>query len=535
MKLILAFLLVWTLAGPELIPTSGPIARSIVGVTENPDARKDFEKGLLLLHNFEYADAAEIFRSAQKKDPHFALAWWGEAMTYNHPIWLSQDYERARAVIKNCDKISRTRTRKLTTLEADLLKSLDHLYGEGAKQQRDKAYSDFMATLFHRYKGNEDVAAFYALSLLGVAGGWDETLCNQAADIAGAILKENPDHPGALHYFIHAEDHPDFARIALDQANRYANIASYSGHALHMPSHIYLALGLWDDVVKSNEVSWQAGIDRKEAKKLNNNALNYHAHWWLAYGYLQQGRFAKAEKLVRNQLTFTRTLASAPARTHFVIMRGHFLLETNDWNNSLADEEVKTQDLRIEIRTLDRFLKGLKAHWQHDEKTLTSLTAEIEKDIKSAQQISIIADGITQCNAPPSGSTGIRQATILLEELKGLQAQMKKDNAGARLHFEKAVELEEANGHFFGPPEILKPTSEFYGEFLLTTRDYEGARANFENALRKTPGRNQSLWGLSEAYQRTGMGEKEKQVSEAIELNLHNSDGSPVKPFFHPN
>ncbi|HEY9488283.1 MAG TPA: hypothetical protein VIQ51_08125, partial [Chryseosolibacter sp.] len=352
---------------------------------------------------------------------------------------------------------------------------------------------------------------------------------------AGAILKENPDHPGALHYFIHAEDHPDFARIALDQANRYANIASYSGHALHMPSHIYLALGLWDDVVKSNEVSWQAGIDRKEAKKLNNNALNYHAHWWLAYGYLQQGRFAKAEKLVRNQLTFTRTLASAPARTHFVIMRGHFLLETNDWNNSLADEEVKTQDLRIEIRTLDRFLKGLKAHWQHDEKTLTSLTAEIEKDIKSAQQISIIADGITQCNAPPSGSTGIRQATILLEELKGLQAQMKKDNAGARLHFEKAVELEEANGHFFGPPEILKPTSEFYGEFLLTTRDYEGARANFENALRKTPGRNQSLWGLSEAYQRTGMGEKEKQVSEAIELNLHNSDGSPVKPFFHPN
>ncbi|HEY9489299.1 MAG TPA: hypothetical protein VIQ51_13235, partial [Chryseosolibacter sp.] len=139
MKLILAFLLVCVFGGPEFITSSGPVARSIVGVTENPEARKDFEKGLLLLHNFEYADAAEIFRSAQKKDPHFALAWWGEAMTYNHPIWLSQDYEQARAAIKNYEAISGSRTRKLTTLEADLLKSLDHLYGEGTKQERDKA------------------------------------------------------------------------------------------------------------------------------------------------------------------------------------------------------------------------------------------------------------------------------------------------------------------------------------------------------------------------------------------------------------
>ena len=172
-----------------------------------------------------------------------------------------------------------------------------------------------MGSLYKKYPDNHDVAAFYSLSLMGKAAGWNEVLCNEAAAIAARLLEKDPKHPGALHYFIHAQDHPDFAKKAWDAANNYSTVASYSGHALHMPSHIYLALGRWDDVVKSNEISWQAGVDRKTSRGLDNNALNYHAHWWLAYGYLQQGRFSKAKERVRDQLTFTAELSSPVART----------------------------------------------------------------------------------------------------------------------------------------------------------------------------------------------------------------------------
>jgi len=531
-KIVFIFLAAWIVVDLATHPSAGPVVTRLVGTTENPEARKDFDKALLLLHNFEYPDAAELFRSAQQKDPQFALAYWGEAMSFNHPVWLSQDTEAARGVLKKYQAVSRQQTRQLPILDADLLASLDLLYGEGTKRERDEAYADFMATLYDKYPGNQDVAAFYALSLLGQAGGWNENLCNQAADVAGRILKENPEHPGALHYFIHAEDHPDFARNAWDQANQYARVASYSGHALHMPSHIYLALGSWDNVVKSNEISWKAGVDRKDAKGLNNDALNYHAHWWLAYGYLQQGRFSKAREIVQRQLAFTRELPSSSARNHFVIMRGHYLVETNDWQNQLAAEDVKIQDLRIEIRTLDRFVKGLRAFRMNDARTLDGMVAEIDRDLATAGQMKVINDGITACKAVPTGKGGIIQASVLQEELKALQAFMRNDHQGADDHFKKAIGLEEANGHFFGPPETMKTANELYGEFQLATGKYKDAVLSFGKALQKAPGRNLALHGLMRAASLNGDKQKEKQAAEALKANLHASDGSPLQDIF---
>ena len=531
MKTFFIILLIWYVVDLSSTQPALPEVRSIFGTTDNPDARKDFEQGLLLLHNFEYPDAAELFRKAQKQDPAFALAYWGEAMTYNHPIWLSQDLEEARLVMDRYKKIASGQTRKLPELDADLLRSLDLLYGKGSKPERDKAYAEFMGSVYGKYHGNLDVAAFYALSLLGEAGGWDQTLCNKAADIAGKILKEDPVHPGALHYFIHAEDHPEFARNALDQANAYSKVASYSGHALHMPSHIYLALGQWDNVVNSNEVSWQAGVDRKESRKLTNNALNYHAHWWLAYGYLQQGRAARALEILKAQQGFTRQLPSPAARTHFVIMRGHYLAETNDWQNAIADEGFKVQDLRIEIRTLDRFVKGLRAFRKGDEPQLANLINDIEKDIRTAEQTRTMSEGVAQCGTTPY-STGITQASILLEELKALQACMKKDLKLADEHFHKAIALEEKNGHFFGPPEILKPTHEFYGEYLLAHNRVDEAITSFEKSLRKAPGRSHSLHGLSQALALRGDEENRDKIADILKKNRKHADRSGIDGFF---
>lgn len=538
MKPLLVFFLIWIcteLGGPPSSVDVIPVHR-LIGTTENPEARKDFQQGLLLLHNFEYPDAADKFRSAQKKDPMFALAYWGEAMTYNHPIWLSQDAERARNVLKLYKERKGSDTPSLTSLDKDLLTSVEILYGEGTKSERDAAYADFMASLYKKYPDNHDVAAFYSLSLMGKAAGWDEVLCNEAAAIAARLLKKDPKHPGALHYFIHAQDHPDFAKKAWDAANSYSTVASYSGHALHMPSHIYLALGRWDDVVKSNEISWQAGIDRKTSRGLDNNALNYHAHWWLAYGYLQQGRFSKAKERVRDQLTFAAELPSPVARTHFVIMRGHYLIETNDWENPLADEIIKIQDLRIEIRNLDRFINGLKAFQEGNKSELSNIIGEIKKDVSSAGQGLIMNDGIAQCNAS-SGSgakAGLNQASIMLEELTALLALMNHDNEMAASHFQKATAIEDENGHFFGPPEIMKPTYEFYGEFLLRQRKYTDAAKAFETALSKTPGRTQSLLGLKHAAQQSGDVAREKRIMNHLQKNLANAETANIAGFFSP-
>jgi tetratricopeptide (TPR) repeat protein len=537
MKTFCTFILIWIFTDhrPEtLLICHSP---NLVGTTASAGAKSDFEQGLLLLHNFEYPDARDLFREARRKDPSFALAYWGEAMTYNHPVWHSQNTAGAREVLERYEKIRKANTEALPPPEADLVSSLELLYGDGTKAERDKAYSDFMEELYEKYSGNHDVAAFYALSLLGLAEGWDKELCNRAAEISAQILHENPVHPGALHYYIHAEDHPEYAKLALDQANDYAKVASYSGHALHMPSHIYLALGLWDDVVRSNEVSWQAGVDRKKAKGLTNDALNYHSHWWLEYGYLQQGRFARAEQLLKDQLAFTRQLSSPSARTHFVIMRAHYLLETNDWQNPLAFEQVKVKDLRLEIRTLDRFVTGLIAFRDGDKNRLSELLAGIQADISRSEQNSVINEGMTQCNPVPFAQSGIsriaiRQATLLKEELSGLSALVNRDTVRARAYFKTAVEMEEQNGHFFGPPEIIKPTLEFYGEFLLAIGHPDLALSSFEEALRKTPGRNQSLLGLRAACMRVGECTKEKEISEILKNNLRNTGVSQIRFFF---
>ena len=536
MKALAVIILVWVFADLTTPPTSIPVEKRLTGTTENPEARKDFERGLLLLHNFEYPDAAEMFRSAQEKDPTFAMAYWGEAMTANHPVWLSQNTDEARSVLARYKNQSAS-AHSLPRLDRDLLRATEILYGEGSKTARDAAYADYMKTLYSRYADNVDVAAFYALSLLGKAGGWNEDLCNQAARVAGNILQSDPHHPGALHYFIHAQDHPEFASNAWEEANRYARVASYSGHALHMPSHIYLSLGVWDRVVKSNEISWQAGVDRKKGKDLSNNALNYHAHWWLAYGYLQQARFAKAAERVQNQLSFLQELPSASARTHFIFMKGHYLVESNDWHHDLASETVKAQDLRIEVRNLERFINGLAAFKEGDKLKLEKIVDAADEDIYAAAQGLIINDGVAQCNpsTPQQAGTstvGLNMTKIMTEELRALVAFMDNDFDKADTHFKNAIAIEEQIGHFFGPPEMLKPSHEFYGDFLLQRKKYNDAVAAFEKALARAPGRTQSLVGLKRALEHTGDIDRRAEVSRELQANLVHAEPTDIRSFF---
>lgn len=489
-----------------------------------------FQKGLLLLHNFEYVDAAEAFIEAQKLDSNFVMAYWGEAMAYNHPVWQNVDVDKARAALQRIGNTPEARlARASTQLEKDFIRAVDILFGEGSKPDRDNAYMQFMKTLHERYPGNHEAAAFYTLSILGIKQDWRnwEDLNAEAAEIAKAILKENPKHPGALHYLIHADDHPDHAKKALDAANKYAKVASYAGHALHMPSHIYLSLGMWDEVVSSNEVSWQAGVDRKESKALNNDELNYHAHLWLQYGYLQQGKHSRARTLLKNQIRYNSEYETARSRFHLLRMKGHYLFETGRWDDELADITMETSDMGLPVRSVSHLINGVRAYHQKEEAALMSAIQGLTMDILNANQLKKDNENITICgvtsyaNRIPS-LQDIQTAEMVRSELQGLLAWMKNDLKGAEKFFREAIANDDTD--VTGPPDFLKLSQEYLGEFLLATNRPAEALELFDAALKLAPNRLSLLKGKLEAARKTDNKELIESLEKQIAGRLIDSD-----------
>jgi len=217
-------------------------------------AQLSFLDGLALLHDFEYERAAEAFRQAEVADPGFAMAYWGEAMTYNHPVWMEQDLAAARAVLARLGPTPQARRAKAPTQrERDYLNAVEILYGEGTKEARDFRYADAMAVLHTKYPNDVDATAFYALSLLGTCHeGRDFATYMKAAALLEDVYPTHMRHPGVLHYLIHSYDDPIHAPLGLRAARRYGDLAPDAPHALHMTSHIFLALGMWDEVIAAN-------------------------------------------------------------------------------------------------------------------------------------------------------------------------------------------------------------------------------------------------------------------------------------------
>ena len=213
-----------------------------------PNGANPYARGLYLLHNFEYGTAAAAFRDAQKADPDNVMAYWGEAMTYNHPLWAEQDRTAARAVLARLGPDpSARRSKSRSSKEAGWLDAVEALYGSGGKVERDAAYHLRMKALFEADPSDIDARTFYALATLGLASeGRDTALYMKSAALLEEALPSYPDHPGLLHYMIHSYDDPVHAPLGERAAARYAKVAPDAGHAQHMISHIYLALGRWD-------------------------------------------------------------------------------------------------------------------------------------------------------------------------------------------------------------------------------------------------------------------------------------------------
>ena len=476
-------------------------------------AQPSFLRGLALLHNFEYPDAASAFRDAQKRDPSFAMAYWGEAMTHNHGIWREQDSVAARAVLKKLGATSADRLAKAKTQrEKDYLKTVDVLYfGRGTKNGRDSAYAVETGRVAKQYPDDVDAQLFYSLSLLSLVPRTDSTYVH-AAKIAEAVAMDHPMHPGALHYVIHAYDDPAHAAEGLAAARAYSKVAPDAAHAQHMTSHIFVALGMWDDVIAANEAAIRTVARTANASSALSAGCG-HGGIWLHYAYLQQGRLADARR--QSAACRERSTKSEGAAEGYAEMRLQYLIDVEKPEPSLTPL-ADVSKLPPFVDFTQMYADGFDAFRRGDTTTLDALIAR-------AHRFGAAIVGTEMAMMMPEM---VGEANVTEMELRAM-AQVrrgKRDDAIATLT--KAAAIEDTLPYEFGPPAIEKPSHELLGEFLLAANKPREARRELEIALKRTPGRSLVLLNLARACRAMGDAAAAKGAYGQLAENWKHADAT---------
>jgi tetratricopeptide (TPR) repeat protein len=471
-------------------------------------AQADFLHGLAQLHNFEYDDAAEHFRKAQQIAPDFALAYWGEAMTKNHPLWHEEDVSAARVILKRLGDSPDARLAKAGTEREKLyLRSIEVMFGEGTKEERDRRYEAVLAELHLKFPGDVDGTAFYALGILGTAEhGRDFATYMRAAAVLEEVFPQHPRHPGVVHYLIHSYDDSIHAPLGLRAARIYAKIAPEAGHAQHMTSHIFLALGMWDDEVKANEVAVAMG-NRLREKAGRPPIRCGHYNEWLEYGYMQQGRVADARRVLEGcRQAVERTAAAAHdnrpagntmeammssvtlALRSYAEMRANFLIDSQLWNDDVLRATLPAGDYPVAQLTFD-YTNALAAIRRGDLAAARDAAARAETDRQRA-----LAKWKEQKHDEPEGA---QRLLILTEQLQALLTAAGGKTQDAITELKRIAAKEHALPLEFGPPSVYKPTDELLGELLVELHRPSEAREAFQVALARAPGRRSVMQALA--------------------------------------
>ncbi len=465
--------------------SEGGLSVGALGVTHFTNsgaarAQPAFLRGLLLLHSFEYETARRNFQEAEKIDPGFAMAYWGEALTYNQPLWREQDRDAASAALGKLAPDPAARAAKAATpRERAYLASVEQLYGVGDKATRDAAYCVALGVLAEQYPTDLDARALYSLSLLGLTNG-ERNVANymRAAAEAEAVLRVDPRHPGALHYLIHATDDPVHAPLGLQAARLYGKVAPAASHAQHMPSHIFFALGLWDDAIEANIASLKNGRAHGEP--------SYHAMLWLAYAYLQNNQREQAEQLVRSVAADVAATPSKDNRARLSYARAMWLVETRGMEGPDANTSVDNHAINsINYFVVHDFARGISAaprQLVEAKEALVRLQGRVDMAQVAPMAVTINwLDNVT--------SEELQEAKILALALSGTIRFYAGDTAAGIEQVREASTRAEHLQFDYGPPWSVKPLDELLGELLLAAGRLDEAAAAFRKTLSEFPNR----------------------------------------------
>ncbi|MGH9849639.1 MAG: hypothetical protein ACREBD_07240, partial [Blastocatellia bacterium] len=409
-------------------------------------------------------------------------------------------------------------TSKLTAREKTFIDALRVLYSEGDKLARDLAYASAMEKIYRDNPSDLEAAAFYSLALLGTVRPGDKGFQRQmkAGAVALEVYQRNPNHPGAAHYVIHSFDDPEHAILALPAARRYARIAPAAHHAQHMPSHIFLQLGMWPEAAASNETAWRVSDDWVKRKNLALSLRDYHSNHWLTYVYCQQGRYAKAEELI-NRLRQTMKENGRESVRFYDDTAALFIVETGRGDLAAKLFEAPASKPAAAADAGEHAGHGAHGATQSPSAKSTMTTAPMRRGlslplfVRALGAATVGSAGseklLGEMRANRSQSNDAYGAKILeIRELEvaALIAASKKNFDEAIAAMKKATALEEEMSPPSGPPTLIKPSQELFGEILLRAGKPKEATQQFAAALNRQPNRARSLLGAARAAAQSG-------------------------------
>ncbi len=469
------------------------------------EAQGAFLRGVAALHNFWFDEAADEFRNAQEIDPDFALAYWGEAISFNHPLWAEQDIAAARQTLQRLGKTRKERMDKTPTeRERMYMEALEIMYGEGDKLVRDKAYSKHMEKVVGMYPDDDEAKAFYALSILGTVRRGEKGFARQikAGTIALDLFTRRPNHPAGAHFTIHSFDDPEHAPLALAAAEKYALIAPEASHARHMPTHIFVQHGMWDRVAKSNKEAFEASSAWVEKKNLSVAKKDYHSLEWRAYANAQRGHWNEiGEAIAIVDKAAKETKDGRLAWYADVMTARHLLVQGKDDGRPLP--EPIDGEGRYGNANADMLLAlGLGA----------GKAKNAERTEEAAKRV-----GKLEAMAKEKGNTyGANNLAIMKYELKASAAMARGETEKALAHLAKAVAIEDTQDPPSGPANPIKPSHELYGEFLVKAGKYAEAIEALNTSLSRTPNRAATLLALARASAKLGDVDAAAQAYEKL-------------------
>lgn len=456
-------------------------------------AQSHFHRGVGFLHSFGFKQAIGEFQKAQEADPDFALAYWGESLCYNHPLISEWNRQTPIDILQRLGTTLEQRLVKANTQrEQGFIRAVEALFnGPGDISQRRIAYKDAMQTLYAQFPDNDEVAAFYALSLLSAARASGDDLMKMnifAGSIATRLFNKNNNHPGAAHYVIHSFDDPLHAPLALEAAQKFARIAPAVSHARHMPTHIFIQHGMWQQVSTSNQSAFDAAKDLWEPGDAVGDMV--HALDWGQYGDLQLGDNEKAKLWITRLESIAEQNDGQEGSLEKV--RARYVVETEDWQiMAVSDQSTAASLLAAGLSAIH--LDDLKAA-ENARELLAAKVVAMEKRGKGAYR------------------EGPVPTKIMYQEIAALVSLAEGEEAQALALLEEGVELTKQLPPPNGTANPIKPVHELYAEVLSELGRFDQSIALFKGSLARTPNRSRSLLGLARTYVKLGDEEAAAQL-----------------------
>lgn len=461
----------------------------------NEKASKSAERGLALLHHMTYVGARAAFAEVVETDPDSAIGYWGQSMSYIHPLWSDPpdeaEFARGKELALEAAK------RASNEQERAYIATLESYYAQErniSEKVNLAAYAEAWRKVYEQFPKDIEAASFYALANLGTVDPGDKSYSKQkqSARITKQVLESVPDHPGAHHYTIHALDYPALAKEALEVARNYGKIAPAVPHALHMPAHIFTRLGLWDESIDMNRRSANAALKHPADGKISLHYL--HALDYLAYAYLQRGEDAKAEEVLNELLA-----VQGPYQTHvasaysFAAVPARIALERQQWTTAATLKAQTPSNYPWKgnpaMEAITYFSNGLGA-------------ARIGDTVKASEAI----EHLKTLHNQVVKSSGYWAKQVKIQRLS-VEAWLdyaagEKDVALKTMREATALEAT-TEKHPVTPGEVL-PAHELLADMLLDLKRYQEAQHYYEATLERSPNRFNSLYGAGRAAELAG-------------------------------